>query len=148
MFGIIQFWWMCLLWVLCEYDLFIWWRGVLVEMKNEKFAKYGLYSEHIHEHLPNILYLHQHPLPLHACARPRCRSRLPPTKVGTVLLCYCKLRSSGPRRSIIIIIIIIIITITIVQKILYEQTNNKVHRKIVKCIKAVGQLCKVLKLFH
>ena len=46
------------------------------------------------------------------------------------------------------IIIIIIIIIVIVQKVYYEQTKNKLHRKILQCVQAIEQLCKVLKLFH
>jgi len=38
----------------------------------------------------------------------------------------------------------IIITIVILQKIRYEQTKNKMHGKIVQCVKAID--CKVLKL--
>jgi len=41
-----------------------------------------------------------------------------------------------------------IIIIIIVQKVQYEQTKNKLRRKIVQCIEAIEQLCKVPKLFH
>ena len=30
----------------------------------------------------------------------------------------------------------------------YERTKNKLHRKTVQCVKAMEQLCKMLKYFH
>jgi len=49
---------------------------------------------------------------------------------------------------IISISAVIIIIIIIVQRVHYEQTKNKLHRKIAQCVKAIKKLCKVLKLFN
>jgi len=46
------------------------------------------------------------------------------------------------------ITLLLILLLLLHKKVHYEQTQNKLHRKIVQCVQAIEQLRKVLKLFH
>jgi len=55
------------------------------------------------------------------------------------------MQNIGPMPMLLSLSIIINI---IVQKVHYEKTKNTLRIKIVQRVKAIEQLCKVLKLFH